>query len=125
MHRSRLLVALGVVGAAASLALPFATLPGAGGIGGIQGAAWPVLLPLGPLLALFMVGDHVEAPRRPVAWIGAVLAAGGLAFAIVKTVDAWLAADRAAGAVGAGAWVLVVATLVAVLGTALGFSRRI
>jgi len=125
VHRSRILVALGVLAAAASLALPFATLPTAGGVGGIDGAAWPAMLLLGPVLLLFLVGTRVEAPTRPVAWVAMVLAIGGLTFAIIKVVDAWMAAADAGGSVGPGAWLLAVAAGVTVLGVGLGFSRRI
>jgi len=125
VHRSRILVALGVLSAAASLTLPFATLPTAGGIGGIDGAAWPAMLLLGPVLLLFLAGVRVEAPTRPVTWVAMVLATVGLAFAIVKVVDAWMATADAGGSVGPGAWLLAVAAGVTVLGVGLGFSRRI
>ena len=125
MHRSRLLVILGVLAAAASLALPFATFPIAGDIGGIEAAAWPALVLLVPVLLLFVAGDRVEAPARPVAGVAMVLAIGGLTFAIVKVVDAWMAAADAGGSMGPGAWVLAATTGMTVLGVALGFSRQI
>ncbi|MFH2072732.1 MAG: hypothetical protein ABIJ75_07785 [Actinomycetota bacterium] len=124
MHLSRLLVLIGVPAAAASLALPFATLPGAGRIAGIEGAAWPVMLLLGPVLLLFVLGDRVEAPVRPIAWLGLALAVAALGFAVVKAIDAWKAAGDTAGAVGPGAWVLPAAAAVVVAGASLGFSRR-
>ncbi|MCJ7726931.1 MAG: hypothetical protein MUP76_11170 [Acidimicrobiia bacterium] len=125
MHRSRTLAGLGVLVAGASLALPFATLGEDGSIGGIEADAWPVMLFLGPMLLLLLFGDRGDAPARAIAWIATGLAAAGLAFAVVKAVDAHLAAADASGTVGAGPWVLVAGAATALVGIAIGFSRRL
>jgi len=125
VHRSRLLAVVGVFAAAASMGLPFIALDDLGTIGGIEADAWPVFFFLGPLLVLLIFGDRREAPARPIIWTGLALAAGGLAFAIVKAVDARLAVADAAGSVGAGPWVLIAGAGAALIGTALGFSRRL
>ena len=125
MHRSRLVATLGVLAAAVSLALPFVTFPGMDGIGGIEGAAWPVMLLLCPVLLLLGTGDRIEAPSLPVASMATGLAVGALVFAIVKLADSSMAASDAGGSVGPGAWFLVIGAAVTVTGAALGFSRRI
>lgn len=125
MHRSRLLASVGVIIAAASLGLPFVTLDALGTIGGMEADAWPVLLFLGPLLPLLIFGERRDTPAHWVTWIGMGVAAGGLAFAIVKMVDARLAVADAPGSVGAGPWVMIAGALTALAGIAMGFSRRL
>jgi hypothetical protein len=125
MHRSRRLAVLGVVLGAASVPLTFATLPPEGPVGGIDGQAWPAMLFLVPILLMAITGDRREAPPIWSAVGAAMLAAGCLAFAAVKVVDAWMAAADVSGSVGPGAWMLVVAAIVTAAGAALGFSRRI
>lgn len=125
MHRSRTIAILGGFGAVASLALPFATFPDRSAIAGIEGSAWPIMLLLGPLMILMVGGDRREPPTQPVVWAAALLSIGGIAFAVVKLIDAWIAAADVSGSVGIGAWVLVAATLVAGAGVGLGLSRRI
>jgi hypothetical protein len=125
VHRSRVLAVAGVVVATASLGLPFVTLDALGTIGGIDADAWPVLLFLGPLLLLLILGDRREAPARPIVWIGMGVAAGGLAFAVIKMADARLAVAETPGSLGAGPWVMIAGAVTALVGIALGFSRRL
>ena len=79
----------------------------------------------GLLLLVVMIGDRGDAPARPAAVAGAVLAALALTAAAVKLVDAWAAADRSGGSIGAGAWLLLAGAGLAAVGAALGFGRRI
>ena len=125
MHRSRRTLLLGTLLAALVILLPVAALPNLGTINGIDGNAWPVLIPLVVALVLFLFGDRAERPAPPVTVIAALLATAGLGFSIVKLLDAHRAVSDAGGSVGIGAWALPVTSAVALLGALLGLSRRV
>ena len=125
MHRSRRTLLLGTLLAALVILLPVAALPTLGTINGIDGNAWPVLIPLGPALVLFLVGDRVERPAAAITVVVILLAAAGLGFSIVKLLDAHRAVSDAGGTMAIGAWLLPLTAAVALLGAFLGLSRRV
>jgi hypothetical protein len=126
VHRSRLLILAGVLVAGLGLFLPQVRLPTIGPVDGFDGAAWPVMLPLGALAVLALLGDRPEGLRRPVGVAAALLACAALGFAAAKVIDAASAAGVAqGGAVRSGPWVVLTGTILTVVGTVLSFSRRI
>lgn len=114
MHLSRIAILVGAAAAAASLLLPQVRLPGLGEVNGIDGDAWPVLLLLAVPVLLALFGDRPR-PNHPAAAV-VVVAFGCLAFlfSLAKLVDATRAAQRVAGTVGVGAWVIPAAVLLVV-----------
>jgi len=125
VHLSRIVVLAGSGLAGAALFLTQVRFPVLGSVNGIDGDAWPVLIPLVPLLLLTLVGDRAESYRPALGMVSLALACAAVVFAAVKTADAVLAARAADGTVGAGPWVLLVATVAMVTGTVLGLSRRL
>jgi len=125
VHRSRRTLLLGILVTGLVILLPVADLPTLGAINGIDGDAWPVLIPLVSALALFLFGDRAERPAHPVTVIAALLTTAGLGFSIVKLLDAHRAVSEAGGNVGIGAWALPLTAAVALLGALLGLSRRV
>lgn len=126
MHRSRLVTLAGVVVAGLALLLPQVSFPSAGIVDGFRGAAWPVLIPLAPLVLFALLGDRVEGYRLPVAVLAVLLACTAVVFAVAKAVDAATAAGAVDGAaVRAGPWVVLAGTGVVLVGSLLSFSRRI
>ena len=125
MHLSRIVVLAGSGLAGAALFLTQVRFPVLGSVNGIDGDAWPVLIPLIPLLLLTVLGDRVEGYRPAAGLLGIVFACGAVVFAAVKAADAVLAARDSGGSVGAGALVVLAATVAAVIGTLIGLSRRL
>jgi hypothetical protein len=126
VHRSRVVILVGVAVAALALFLPQARFPVLGPVDGFDGDAWPVMIPLGLLAVAALVGDRAEGYRWPLAVLALLLACGALVFAIAKVVDAVAAVRPLDGAgVGAGAWGVTVGAALAVAGTLLSFSRRL
>jgi len=126
MHRSRLLILSGTAVAGLGMFLPQVRLPGIGPVDGFDGAAWPLLLPLLPLVILALVGDRPEGFRAPSGVVAVLLSGTALAFAIVKAHDAVAAAAAVPGGAGrAGPWVVLAGSVLAVAGSLLSFSRRI
>jgi hypothetical protein len=111
--------------AGAALFLTQVRFPVVGSVNGIDGDAWPVLIPLAPLLLLTLFGDRVEGYRPAAGLLGILFACAAVVFAAIKTADAVLAARSAGGSVGAGPWLVLAATAVVVVGTVLGMSRRL
>jgi hypothetical protein len=109
-----------------ALFLPQAHFPVIGPVDGFDGAAWPVMLPLAPLVLFALVGDRPEGHRLPIAVTAVLLSCSALVFAVAKAVDAVAAAAAVAGgAVRAGPWVVLTGAALALLGSLLSFSRRI
>ena len=126
MHRSRLVTLAGVVVAGLGLFLPQVRFPVIGPVDGFDGAAWPVVLPLAPLVLFTLLGDRPEGYRLPVALAASVLSCAALVFAVAKVVDAVAAAAAVdGGSVRAGPWVVLAGGALALLGSLLSFSRRI
>jgi hypothetical protein len=114
VHAGRLAVLAGLGFAGIALFLPFASFPIVGPVDGIEGDAWPVLIPLLPIAVRVAVGNRSFGYRPPsgVAMLG--LSGAAIVFAAAKVADA-SAAVSAAGegaSVGGGAWVLLAATIV-------------
>lgn len=125
MHRSRRTLLFGTLLTALVILLPVADLPTLGAINGIDGDAWPVLIPLGSALVLFLVGDRAEPPIATITVIVILLTFAGLGFSIIKLLDAHRAVSDAGGSVGIGAWVLPLTSGVPLAGAFLGLSRRV
>ena len=126
MHRSRLLTLAGVAVTGLALFLPQARFPVVGTVDGFDGAAWPVMLPLAPLVLLALLGDRPEGYRIPVAVLALLLSCAALVFAAAKAIDAVVAAGAVeGGAWRAGPWVVLAGCALAVAGSLLAFSRRI
>ncbi|MBI5157462.1 MAG: hypothetical protein HZA58_05535 [Acidimicrobiia bacterium] len=124
MHLWRLITLVGTGFAALAMAFPFATLPVLGIIGGIEADAWPALLPLTPVAAAAVFGDRERGLRPPVAIAVILTACLAVLFAVFKLSDALVAVNDTAGAsLGAGAFVLLGGTLIALAGTATALSR--
>lgn len=103
---------------------PFATLPVLGILDGIDAAAWPVLIPLLPVVLVALIGDWDRGLRPTGAVMVIVAACLGVVFAVVKLADAILAVRSAAGgSLGAGGFVLVLGTLIALGGSTAALSR--
>ncbi len=126
MHHSRLVTLAGVAVAGLALFLPQVHFPVIGPVDGFDGAAWPVMLPLAPLVLFALLGDRPEGHRLPIAVTTVLLSCSALVFAVAKAVDAVAAAAAVAGgAVRAGPWVVLTGAALALLGSLLSFSRRI
>lgn len=130
MHPSRIVILTGTALGAVALVLPFVSSPLIGTINGIDGYAWPAvaLAALPALLAL--LGDKREGFWTPLALLAIVATAGAALFSVAKAIDAADAAQTARtlageGAVGVGAWVLLVAMVTALIGSVLTLSRRV
>jgi hypothetical protein len=118
MHPGRLVLLGGVVVAGMAVLLPFATLPVIGTVDGVDGDAWPVLIPIAVAAAASLVGDRTLGHRARSGIPVLVAACGALVFASAKAADA-VAAVREAGegaSLGAGSWVMLAGTLVVVVG---------
>ncbi len=103
---------------------PFATLPVLGILNGIESAAWPALIPLLPVVLVALIGDWSRGLRPGAAVAVIVTACIGVVFAVVKLADAILAVRNAAGgSLGAGGFVLVLGTLIALGGATAALSR--
>ncbi len=124
MHPWRLITLVGAGFAALSMVFPFATLPVLGIIAGIEADAWPALLPLIPVVATAAVGDW-DRRLRPPAALGLILCSClAVLFAVFKLSDALVSvADTAGASLGAGAFVLLGGTLIALAGSAVALSR--
>jgi hypothetical protein len=126
VHYSRLVTLAGAAVAGLGLFLPQVRFPVIGPVDGFDGAAWPVMLPLAPLVLFALLGDRPEGHRVPVAVLALTLSCAALVFAVAKAMDAVTAAAAVAGgAVRAGPWVVLAGTALAMLGSLLSFSRRI
>lgn len=126
MHYSRLVSLAGTLIAGLALFLPQARFPVVGPVDGFDGDAWPVILPLALVALLAFLGDRREGHGLGVGIVAVMLSCAALVFSVAKVVDAVAAAGAAEGAaVRAGPWVVLAATVLAVLGSLLSFSRRI
>ncbi len=105
--------------------MPFLQLATQGAINGFQGDGWPAAAALLLPAAMAIFGDRPEGFTPPAALLA--IAASGLAvvFAAFKLADATRAADAAAGSIGLGTWLLLFATIVALLGSALSLTKRL
>jgi len=126
VHYSRLVTLAGVALSGLALFLTQVRFPVIGPVDGFDGAAWPVVLPLAPLVLLAFLGDRPEGHRAPVAVLAVILSCAALVFAVAKAVDAVAAvAAVEGGVVRAGPWVVLAGTTLVMLGSLLSFSRRI
>jgi len=126
VHRSRIVVLVGILLTGGAAFLPYTHLPTVGSINGIDGAAWPALLPLTIVLLIAVVGDRVEGNRLIPGIISTIFSCAAVVFAVVKINDALLSVrDTEDAAVGAGPWVLLAGTIVVLAGSLLGFTRRV
>ena len=126
MHLSRLVTLAGVAVAGFALFLPQARFPVVGPVDGFDGAAWPVMLALAPLVLFALLGDRPEGYRLPLAVSAVLLSCAAVVFAVAKVVDAVAAAAAVAGgAVRAGPWVVLAGTVLTLVGSLLSFSRRL
>ena len=125
MHPWRIIALSGSGIGALALLLPFATFPVIGPVDGFDGDAWPVLILLGPIVAAALIGPWREG-LPPVLGLPAILlGAAAIVFSSVKLSDAVLAARSVDGSVGAGAWLLLVATVLVGAGAVGSLSRRV
>jgi len=130
VHPSRIIILIGFVAAAGSLALPFTTSPITGTTNGLAGDAWPAVLVLTPVALGAVVGDRREGFGRWTSVLAAFVGGVATVFAVQKLVDAFRAVqihERVGieAAVGPGPWVLVTGCLLVLVGAALSLSRRI
>jgi len=109
IHPARLMVAAGTLLAGLSLLLTFASFPVIGPIDGIDGDAWPAVLPLLPVFALSVFGDRTLGHRPQVGVPALALACAAVVFAAAKAADASRAVGAAGegAAVGLGTWALL------------------
>lgn len=124
MHPARLVVTAGVALSGLAVLLPFATLPVVGTIDGVDADAWPVLIPLAPVLLLSLVGDRTLGHRARSGIPALVSACAAAVFASAKLADA-VGAVRDAGegaSVRAGPWVMLAATIVVIVGELLAMT---
>ena len=126
MHRSRIVVIIGIIITGAAVLLPYTYLPSVGSINGIDGAAWPALLPLSVVFLIAIVGDRVEGNPLVPGIISTVFSCLAVVFTVVKLNDALLSVRGIEEAsVGAGPWVLLSGTAVVLAGSLLGFTHRV
>lgn len=126
MHPSRLVMLFGGGIGIVSLPFPFVDLAGTGSVSGFEGRAWPGALLLLVVILFALTGDRAEGLSTGSA-VAAILAGGAaVLFAVLKLADASRATDIAGGAsIGAGTWILLAASVVALVGTVLSLSRRL
>jgi len=126
VHPSRLVTLSGVAIGGLALFLPQVRLPVLGPVDGFDGAAWPVMIPLAPLVLFALLGDRPEGYRLPVAVLAVVCSCAALVFAVAKLIDAAAAAGAVeGGAMRAGPWAVLAGTVLALAGSLLSFSRRV
>lgn len=121
MHPGRLVVAAGIVLSGLAVLLPFATFPVIGTVDGVDADAWPVLLPLAPVLLFSLAGDRTLGHRARSGIPSLIAACVAAVFASAKLADA-IGAVRNAGegaALGAGPWVMLAGTVIALAGETL------
>lgn len=124
MHPWHPIAIVGTAFAALSMPFPFATLPVLGVLNGIEADAWPSLIPLLPLVLFASMGDWGRGLRPTAAIAVIVPACLAVIFAVAKLADAVLAVRATTGAsMGAGAFVLLGGTLIALGGAAAALSR--
>lgn len=130
MHLSRLVILAGAVTAAGSTLLSFLRGATTGTVGGITADGWPALLLLLPPAVAAVLGDRREGFRPLAAVLAGSLAAAATLFSVAKLLDAHAAVRTLASvgvpaSVGAGAWLLAVGCVTALVGAVLAPSRRI
>jgi hypothetical protein len=122
---SRTVIIAGVALAGAALALPFVRFPTVGSVNGFQGDAWPVLLPLAPVLLLAVVGETRRSIRTATHLGAILLSCLALVFAVAKLADAVEASRMIEDAsTGAGSWALPGAVVIALTGCVLRLVHR-
>jgi len=126
VHRSRIVVLIGILITGVAVLLPFTRSPAAGTVNGIDGAAWPALLPLAIVLLIAVVGDRVEGNRLIPGIISTIFSCLAVVFTVVKINDGLLSVRGTEEAsMGIGPWVLLAGTVIVVAGSLLGFTRRV
>lgn len=124
MHLWRPVAIVGAGFTGLALLFPFATFPVLGVLNGIDADAWPALLPLAPVVAVAVIGDWSRGLRPMAAFPVIVMACLAVLFAVLKLADAAVATRDIAGAsLGAGNFVLLGGTLIALTGSALSLTR--
>jgi hypothetical protein len=132
MHLSRIAILTGALVAGIAQFLPFLRLPleKTPTVGGVEGAAWPVLVFLALPVVLAVTGDRAEGFGRVAAAVAIVSSAIAVVFAVSKLADALAAARDArdlvgGGSVGPGVWILLAGCLVALSGSVFTLSRSV
>jgi len=121
-HSSRIVVDVGVLVVMAAMSRPFVTAAG-GNRSSIDLDALPVLLLVAPIFLVTLIPDHTRPLPRVLGWLTLVLGLAAFPYAIVKYLDSSVLAGTLDGAVGLGAWLAVIGTLVTVTGIAIGLTR--
>ncbi len=124
MHPGRLVVTAGVVVAGLAVLFPFVDLPVIGTVDGVDGDAWPALIPLAAVLLPALLGDRSLGHRARSGVPSLVACCTAAVFASAKLADS-VGAVRDAGegaSLGAGPWVMLVGTLVAIVGEVLAMT---
>ena len=126
MHRSRVTILAGAVIAIVALPLPLIRFPASGSVSTINGDGWPAVLLIAVAALLALLGDRAEGLAMPSAVVAAAAAGLALVFSALKLDDASNAVDRVPDAsIGIAAWVLLAASIITLVGTALTLSRKL
>lgn len=126
MHRSRIIILVGAAVAGLALFLPFVDLPVVGTINGFDGDGWPATALLAVPALMALVGDRAEGFSGTAALVAVAVSALAVLFAVFKLIDANDAISAAgAGSLGAGVWILLIATLVTLAGSVMSLSRKL
>lgn len=130
MHRSRILLLVGAVLGVASLFLDFLVTDLVGDVGGLDAEIVAGVALLVALGVIALIGDRREGLPAAGTVLVALASGGAVLFAVAKLIDAGRAA-QAIGAVageariGVGAWVLLAAAIIGLIGAVLTASRKV
>ncbi len=130
MHPSRIVLVSAAALAAASLLFDFLVSELGGDVIGWNAGAWPAVVLVSVAAIVVATGDRREGLPAPGTLLTVVLTAAATVFSIAKVVDAAAAARlvrdvSGEASIGAGAWILLAATVAALGGAIATSSRRV
>lgn len=121
-HASRIVIDVGVLLAMAAMSLPFITSD-LGDRSALDADALPAVLLLLPVFLVTLIPDHTRPIHPAAAWASLAFGLAALPYAIVKLLDAGILADTLDGSLGLGAYLLIVAVIVTIVGIGIGLFR--
>jgi hypothetical protein len=113
---------VGVLLAMAAMSLPFVTSD-LGDRSALDADALPAVLLLLPVFIVTLIPDHARPIHPVAAWVSLAFGLAALPYAIVKLLDAGILADTLDGSLGLGAYLMIGAVIVTIVGIGIGLFR--